>query len=239
MAARDPKANTLYGEGAGLYARHADASLFNAGYERPAMLEAVGPVDGLRVVDAGSAAGFYTEHFAQHAAHVTALDLSPAMIALVQERRLPNVDARVHDLSASLDWIASQSVDLISSSLVLHYLIDWGPVMREFARVLRIGGRLVFSTHHPSMSDPLTENYFETQLVRERWNIGGEQREVAFYHRSLESILTPVIDAGFCVESVREPHLSVDDEASDEERLLATRPWFLICAARRVADVEC
>lgn len=230
----DPRSNALYGAGAGAYARHADTSLFNSGYERPAMFEAIGSVDGLRVIDAGCAAGHYTARLAESAAHVTALDLSPEMIALVQARELANVDARVHDLAQPFAWIASGSVDAIISSLALHYLADWQPVMREFGRVLRPGGRLIFSTHHPSMSEPLAANYFEVSLVREQWTIGGEQREVTFYHRSFEAILAPVLQAGLVIDALLEPHLAMNPDATEDERLLATRPWFFIVAARRV-----
>jgi SAM-dependent methyltransferase len=41
--------------------------------------------------------------------------------------------------------------DLMLSSLVIHYLADWEPTLREFHRVLAPRGRLVLSTHHPFM----------------------------------------------------------------------------------------
>ncbi len=98
---RSTARNPLYEADARTYARHADASLYNAGYERPAMLHAIGDVAGLRIIDAGCAAGYYAAAFATAAA-VTALDASAQMIAIVDAKQLRNVYARRHDLAEPL-----------------------------------------------------------------------------------------------------------------------------------------
>jgi ubiquinone/menaquinone biosynthesis C-methylase UbiE len=54
--------------------------------------------------------------------------------------------------------------DDVTASLVLHYLRDWGPALREFRRVLQPAGRLIISTHHPFMDHALAggTDYFAT-----------------------------------------------------------------------------
>lgn len=223
--------DSLYEAGARDYERHADSSLHNAGYERPAMLQILGDVAGLRIIDAGCAAGYYSAAFAAKASSVIALDVSAEMIRLVDEKQLPNVEARVHDLSEPLAWIGDATVDLIVSSLTMHYLASWNMTLREFYRVLVPAGRLVISTHHPAMTAPLVDDYFEVQDVRDKWTIGGIPREVTFYHRPMSTVVNELISARFTLRRLIEPRLESRAGATDEERRLATRPWFLILDA--------
>lgn len=225
--------NPLYEADARAYERHADASLYNAGYERPAMLRAIGDVDGRRVIDAGCAAGYYAATLSASAASVIALDASAEMIGLVESKRLPKVQARRHDLAEPLSWIADASIDLIVSSLAMHYLGSWEHTLRDFQRVLVPGGRFVMSVHHPAMTDPLVDDYFQTQRVTDVWTVEGVKREISFYHRPLSSTLNELIDAGFMIRRVIEPKLASRNEASVDEHRLATRPWFLIVESVR------
>jgi 2-polyprenyl-3-methyl-5-hydroxy-6-metoxy-1,4-benzoquinol methylase len=213
--------------------RHAQTSLFNAQYERPAMLRAIGDVAGLRVLDAGCAGGYYAAELARAGANVVAVDASDEMIDIVRGRNVENVEARRHDLETPIDWLADDSIDLVMSSLMLHYLADWKPTLRDFARLLRPEGRFIFSTHHPAMTGPTVRDYFETQRVTEDWTIGGRAREVSFYHRSMETIVESVIESGFILTRLTEPKLEDRKAPTEAERRLATRPWFLIIEARR------
>ncbi|WP_335342430.1 class I SAM-dependent methyltransferase [Polycladomyces zharkentensis] len=124
---------------------------YNAYYERPAMM-AMLPDDlsGMDVLDAGCAAGWYSEQLLRLGARVTAVDASPRMVEAAKRRLGDRVDVRLHNLEDPLPFEAEQ-FDWIVCSLSLHYLLDWAPVLSEFARVLKSGGRLLFSTHHPFM----------------------------------------------------------------------------------------
>lgn len=198
------------------------------------MLRAIGDASGLRVLDAGCAGGYYAEHLAQTAAEVHAVDASLEMVAIASARPRPNLHVRQHDLSDAFDWLADGSLDLIVSSLVLHYLADWKPTLREFGRLLHDDGRLVFSIHHPAMTGPTVHDYFETQRVTEDWKIGGRDREVSFYHRPMEAIVNDVLASGFRLTRLTEPRLEGRKSATEAERRLATRPWFLIIEAKRL-----
>jgi SAM-dependent methyltransferase len=210
-------------------------SPFNDLYERPAILALAGNVDGLRVVDAGCAAGALSQALVGRGARVQAFDVSPAMVDLARARLGDTADVRVADLAEPLHFLSDGSVDLVVASLVLHYLRDWVPVLREFRRALRPGGALVFSTHHPA-ADWLSferPDYFATELLTDVWNKAGRSFEVHFYRRPLTEVFRAVREAGFLVEEVAEPMpvpaLAEQDAAAYQR--LTTRPWFLFVRA--------
>ncbi|SFD81572.1 Methyltransferase domain-containing protein [Paenibacillus catalpae] len=215
----------------------------NAFYERPAMMKLL-PEDlsGKTVLDAGCAAGWYTARFAERGAQVTAIDLSPEMVAACKRRVGDQANVSVCDLSEPLPF-EDESFDFIVSSLTLHYLKDWGPTFREFRRVLKPGGTLQFSIHHPFMDYQHFErpDYFAHELLTDVWKKKETGPiEVTFYRRPMMDIVNATAEH-FTLDQMIEPQPSKDfinlPEAADwygrwYERLM-TYPWFLIVRARK------
>jgi ubiquinone/menaquinone biosynthesis C-methylase UbiE len=118
---------------------------------------------------------------------VTGLDKSSGLLAIARQRLGPDVALHEADLSEPLCFQAG-CFDLILASLVLNYLDDWRPTLREFHRVLRPGGRLVVSTHHPFMDHPNPghPDYFATYQIEEEWAKDGHTALMRFWHRPLQ-----------------------------------------------------
>ncbi len=226
----------LYSDAAGEYAAHSAENFCNAQYERAAVLEVIGEVRGKAVLDAGCAGGEYAAHLLADGAHVTALDASQAMVAIVTKRFGDTVIARQHDLAEPVSWLGDASMDIVVSSLTLHYLRDWSLPLSEFRRILKPGGRLVMSTHHPAMVQQLLgsgQSYFDRVLVEDRWRIGQIEHQVRFYHRPLEDIVNSIVSSGFAVQRLVEPRLTqpLPDVPVEWFQKLSTTPWFLIVEA--------
>ena len=104
------------------------------------------------------------------------------------EKRL-NGQGRVikHDLNEPLDFLKDNSFDIVLSSLTLHYLKNWDPVIKEFNRILKKNGYLIFSCHHPFMDYTYfnRDNYFETALLEDEWDTSEGSVKVEFYRRPL------------------------------------------------------
>jgi SAM-dependent methyltransferase len=213
------------------YARRIDDNAFNAHYERPATLSLLPEVAGLRVLDAGCGPGAYANWLAERGAAVTAVDISPKMIALARARLGDRVRVIEHDLAQRLDFASDGEFDLVLSSLALHYLRDWEPVLKEFHRVLGNAGRVVISTHHPLMDFRLspTGKYFATELLEDEWSGFGQPVTVRFYRRPLTAIFEAIAASGFRLERLLEPFPTTEcrrQAPSDYERL-SRKPWFL------------
>jgi SAM-dependent methyltransferase len=228
-----------YDQMADLYADDAEVDPVKTAYDRPAILAMAGDLEGKRVLELGCAAGGLTELLVGAGASVVAVDLHPRLIERARARLGEGAEFRVADISKPMPFLESGSFDVVTASLVLHYLEDWTTPLREAARVLRPGGLLLISTHHPTndveVSDPPAP-YFETVLLTDTWRKGGRDFTVRFYHRPLSGIVDALADAGFVIERIPEP---VPDRAAFAtmpefyERMIRV-PWFLfIRAAKR------
>ncbi|WP_370969378.1 class I SAM-dependent methyltransferase [Amycolatopsis sp. cg9] len=97
-------------------------------------------------LDAACGTGRYAAILAARGHRVIGVDSSPGMLARARER-VPTADFRLGDLTALP--VADASVDLVTCGLALTHVGDLGPVLAEFARVLRPGGRAVLCDVHP------------------------------------------------------------------------------------------
>lgn len=218
---------------AAAYARVTAANVYNAAYERPAVRALLGDVRGLDVLDAGCAAGEHSAWLVANGARVVALDASEAMVRLARARLGATVRVLRADLARPLP-LADASFDVVVSSLTLHYVERWVPALRELARVLRPGGRLVVSTHHPFLTLDMVEDYHALQRVDDAFrDFADEPVPVRYFHRPLEQIVADVREAGFVLRGLREPRPAAEAHARDPAvaAKLRTRPWFLIVDA--------
>lgn len=119
------------------------------------LVELVAPRPGDRALDIGAGRGAAT--FALVAAvgpdgHVTAIDLSPAMVDLLRsdaaERGITNFDAQVGEASA--EGLEPGSFDVVTASLVLFFDPEPELTLGRWIALLRTGGRIGLSTFGPT-----------------------------------------------------------------------------------------
>jgi SAM-dependent methyltransferase len=192
----------MYEPFAAAFELHAEDSAYNAHYDRPAMLELLGDVRGMRVLDLGCGPGFYAEALADRGALVTAFDASPDLVRRARLRVGSRADVRVWDLEQPLFWLPDDHFDVALMALVLHHIDARAQALSEVHRVLRRGGRLALSTTHPT-SDWMSVggSYFDRGLVEETWH--GWQ--VTYWRQPLEAWCQQFVDAGFLIQRLVEP----------------------------------
>lgn len=105
-----------------------------------------GLAPGHRMLEVGSGAGHLTFVFAAMGFDVTAVDLSPRCIAVAKHRqdavRADHVRFHVAD-AEDLSQFADGSFDAVVGLSVLRFLPDPAKALREWARVVKAGGRVV------------------------------------------------------------------------------------------------
>jgi ubiquinone/menaquinone biosynthesis C-methylase UbiE len=240
----EPLARLVYARFAERYASAAPTKPHNALYEQPATLSLLGEVKGTHILDAGCGPGITCEILARQGASVHGVDVTPAMIELALNRcRGLAIELTLADLGEELDFLADCSFDKVVCSLALDYIADLPPVFREFRRITRPGGILVFSMAHP-MREWMDErahgeaSYFETTRYGQYFTGFGEPYPfVESYRRPLSDILNSLVEAGWRIDHVLEPRPLPEMEAIAERLYaeLSLAPFFICLRARRVA----
>jgi len=137
---------------------HAEAE----GMARTLAAAGIGP--DMKVLDVACGPGIVACAAAQRAAHVTGIDLTPAMIAQARERqeslRLSNLDWRVGD-AMQLPF-AEGAFDVVLTRYSFHHMPDPLPVLREMKRVCRKGGRVVVIDATPAPETQAAYDRMET-----------------------------------------------------------------------------
>jgi SAM-dependent methyltransferase len=138
----------------------------------PAMVE-IRAVAPRRVLEVGCGWGELAEWIARDTgAEVVAVDLSPRMVELAQER---GVDAQVADVQ-HLPFAAGE-FDVVVAAWMLYHVPDIDLALAEIARVLRPGGTLVAITNS------------RTHLLELRELVGSGPSTLSFSRESGDSYL--------------------------------------------------
>jgi SAM-dependent methyltransferase len=193
------------------YSIENESSLLNAYYERPAMIDLAGDVDGHQILDAGCGSGLLSAALHARGAVMTGFDGSPAMVELARRRLGDTAALHVADLSRPLPF-ADGTYDDIVASLVLHYLQDWAAPLAELRRLLKPSGRLILSVNHPivyKLFHP-DADYFAVTQYSEELTLNGQNAELTFWHRPLHAMTDAFTQAGFRVAVISEPPFSSD-----------------------------
>jgi len=210
------------------YSAENESSLLNAYYERPAMIDLAGDVDGHRVLDAGCGSGPLSAALRAKGAIVTGFDGSPAMLELARQRLGDDAALHVADLSRPLPF-ADGAFDDIVASLVLHYLRDWATPLAELRRLLKPGGRLILSVNHPIVYKLLypDADYFAITRYSEENTFNGQSAVLTYWHRPVSAMTDAFAAAGFRVSVISEPPFSPDTPRELLGPTFADRTAFL------------
>jgi len=210
------------------YSAENESSLLNAYYERPAMIDLAGDVDGHRVLDAGCGSGPLSAALRAKGAIVTGFDGSPAMLELARQRLGDDAALHVADLSRPLPFADGAFADIVAS-IVLHYLRDWATPLAELRRLLKPGGRLILSVNHPIVYKLLypDADYFAITRYSEENTFNGQSAVLTYWHRPVSAMTDAFAAAGFRVSVISEPPFSPDTPRELLGPTFADRTAFL------------
>lgn len=123
-------------------------SSWNRVLERPAMAALLRKaVQGKAVADIGCGSGIFTAQLQKwDVKSVIGVDFSRTLLDIAKDRH-PEIP--FHYGTATQTGLPASVLDVVTSSMVLHYLKNLDTHFREVRRILKSGGIYVFPCHHP------------------------------------------------------------------------------------------
>jgi len=150
---------------------------------------------GLKVLEIGCGSGEYTKALLAKGINVFATDCSIRMLQ-IGLAKVGAAEAQKFFLSDVQQLpLHDSSFDVVLGNSILHHL-DTGRVLVEILRVLKKGGRIVFS--EPNMSNPYI--FLQKRIGLLKKLAGDSPGETAFYRRDIRKTLEKI---GFCNVEVR------------------------------------
>jgi len=240
--------------------------LARAGYDvyrdrvnTPAFFAMLPEVRGLNGLDIGCGEGHNTRLLAQRGAKMTALDISGTFIrhARNAESEKP-LGIEYHIASGAELPFPDRMFDFATAFMSLMDMAEPQRAIREAFRVIKPGGFFQFSITHPCFQTPLWRwirdesgkrmgvvcgQYFDQKPGRiDEWIFGGAPEtnrkfRIPYFDRTLSEWLNLLLDTGFQVERVAEPH--ADEKTVGECPAVAdTRmvAYFLIIRCRKLPN---
>jgi ubiquinone/menaquinone biosynthesis C-methylase UbiE len=250
MPSRDDSSTRSWESIADDWVSHADKNDYRNHFLLPLMLQMLGDVRGLKILDLGCGEGGYSRELARRGAKVLGIDGSPRLIEVARQRALAEkLDIEYLCANASaLDAVAPASFQRVLASMSLMDVEDYHGAVQEAHRVLVSGGHLWMSITHPCFSAPVSEwvrdetgrpqcfavdRYFE----RTAWDstIAREFRApVVRRHRPLEDYMGALLEVGFVLREFREPSATEQDLKKSQRFAYLTRiPYFLFMQWQR------
>jgi SAM-dependent methyltransferase len=197
----------------------------------PATLRLLAVRPGERVLDVACGNGLSSRRLALLGAEVVAFDFAPEMIAHAR-RRTEGLEAagsityHVVDATdeAALLELGPGTFDAALCNMALFDMAEIGPLMRALTRLLRPGGRFVFSVIHPCFNNPAAVHVAEmedrdgetvtvysmkvrgymTPTVSRGAAVAGQPRPQLYFHRPLHLLLGAALEVGFVLDGLEE-----------------------------------
>jgi SAM-dependent methyltransferase len=167
-----------------------------------------------RVLDVGCGEGQVARQLAAADVEVIGLDPSGPQIARAHDRGGGPTYARA---AAEQLPVADGTVDAVLACLSFEHVTDLPAAVREIARVLVPGGRLLLLVGHPLLQAP-GSGWIDDKILDERyWRIGEYLREHSlvdevapgvafeFIHRPVHVYLNTLASCGLLVDHMDEP----------------------------------
>ena len=204
----------------------------------------LGDVDGEKAIELGCGGAQFGLALSKRGADVTGVDISEEQLA--HARRLADEEGEdvefVESSVTDVPMIDDATYDLAFSAFAFQWVEDLRACFEEAYRVLKDGGRFVFSVDHPFYkvvdheSHEVEGSYFDDAPRR----VHSEQKdaEMVIYGRKVSEVVNLLIEVGFTVEAMREPGYEdpdeyVNDFGSFEPELMAKVPPTVVYAAHK------
>lgn len=218
--------------------------------EMPAIYNELPNLKDKKVLDLGCGSGNNCLKAVQlGASYVMGIDISKNMIELAEK---VNANKKIEYKNLEMENISSinQKFDVVTSSLAFHYIEDYNKLLKDIYKLLKTGGKLIFSQEHPlatgtilneacNHSSKLKLGNKEYKLISD-YNINGP-REINWldgtytkYHRTFSYLINGLINNNYKICKIVEPIARRENvKKNPKYKNQLNMPYFIIIVAEK------
>jgi 2-polyprenyl-3-methyl-5-hydroxy-6-metoxy-1,4-benzoquinol methylase len=214
-----------------------------------AVLAALGDVKGRNILDGGCGEGYLSREIARREATVTGLDRSSSLISAAHKER-DRLGLQIDHYVAGLESIPEENgtFDSVVCNHVMTDVEDAAAALKEIGRVTKPGGRLVLLMLHPCFYTAHAERnasgnisvttYFSTRKIDQEFKVAGiaSPDQVHMNFRPLEYYISAIVDSGYFITSITEPHPTADQMEDEWWQHNFVKPLFMLVVATRAGN---
>ena len=202
----------------------------------------------LMILDAGCGEGYLTRELTRRGHRVIGADESLYLIKAAKEASVGPEEYILAD--ANHLPIADGLVDVVLSNFLMVELEYPHQFVAEASRALKLHGRLIIQTIHPSLfisktgqaEGKVVEDYHVSQahalpIVNFDPNAAGRHntpQPVVWYHHSLETYVTMLVNNSFYIRDIKEPRPTELTPLDHEVRKLLKDPRIILIDAEKI-----
>lgn len=193
----------------------------------PAFFNVIGPVKGKKILELYCGAGHVSRRLAALGAEVTSVDTSERLLGIADE-----INKREHD---KINFVVADPTDLsvledsyfdeIVCNMGLMVCKELGGIVAEAARLIKLGGRFIFSVLHPCFCTPdsawvgddeghlgymTVDNYFAESWWNSELATNFRNSRVKIKHRTISRYVNAMGARGFTIRRMIEPKPAPD-----------------------------
>jgi ubiquinone/menaquinone biosynthesis C-methylase UbiE len=188
---------------------------------------------GERVLEIACGNGEFSRRMAELGARVLATDFSEAMLERARARS-GDLEYRLADAADESTLLSlgtsGESFDAVVCNMAIMDMLEIEPMVAASARLLRSGGRFVFSVLHPAFNSTATRmvEQFENEdgvvriysvkvssyihpSVGKGVALEGQPVVQWYFHRPIGELFRPWFEHGFVLDGIGEPVLEPED----------------------------
>jgi len=206
-----------------------------------AILNSLKGEKNLKILDAGCGEGYLCRKLARRGNILFGIDFSKKLIEAAKEAEKRNPLGIKYFLGDFRKTnFPSSFFDVIISHQTINEIPDPERAFREFSRILKRKGKLVFLFLHPCFDFPIKElnslNYFQRKKIKKGYYLvsGIKSPSPYFYlHLSLSEWISSLIKSGFSIFNITEPHPSLKTLKKRWWRRKFNYPRFILIEAKK------
>lgn len=185
---------------------------------RPELLQLLGNLKGLKILDSGCGNGYVAAELAKQCEEVVGTDFSPNFVEICQRKYkgVSNLSFLEHNVEKEMPFL-SNDFDAIVSKMVLQYVPSINCFATESFRVLKPDGELVVIVDHPFHTQffyaqelvgkkqdkyPDLQDYFSNG-ERSKLSLWGKV-ELTWYQRKISDYVNSFTSVGFSLKTMSE-----------------------------------